>query len=270
MENKHFAVIGSPIEHSKSPLIHSAAYAYLGLPWDYTRVDVDTGHLAEFIGSTRLDGLSITMPLKEFAYALLGSKHAPAIESKTANTAIRTSEGWNTFNTDVFGLQMALQGAPSDNVLILGNGATARNALLALKQLKPNAKITLRGRDVAKVELAREFALSLDLEVSNTAETIDLALYSLVISTLPPKVDVDSWLTGSTSGTLFDVAYNPWPSALAERWLAGGGNVISGIEMLIWQAIAQIRIFLNGNDADPLINENEIAMVMRNAAVAEG
>lgn len=267
---KKFAVLGSPIQHSKSPQIHLAAYRALGLDWDYDRYEVTEAELADFLKATSLDGLSLTMPLKEIACALAVSDDEVARQSNTANTLLKTSTGWLGFNTDVFGLERALWTAPKSSALILGAGATARNAVLALKASTGSGTISVKARNHDKTDALIEWAAGLGITVLPVDHAADLSDFDLVLSTLPPGSDTQGWFVGTPSGTLLDVAYNPWPSVLATQWLNSGCNVISGIEMLIWQAIAQIRVFLNGSVAEPLENEDEIAEVMRAAAKAEG
>jgi shikimate dehydrogenase len=163
-----------------------------------------------------------------------------------------------------------LSGLAANKVLILGAGATAKNAILALTAAMPSADLHIKTRNQVKADSIAEWALRLGVPVQKVAGNAVLPEYELVISTLPPLSSTDGWFNGKPKGTLLDVAYNPWPSELAKQWLSSGGNVISGIEMLIWQAIAQIRVFRHGSVAEPLVNEEEIAKVMRAAALAEG
>jgi shikimate dehydrogenase len=267
---KEFAVIGSPIEHSKSPVIHEAAYAMLGLDWAYGKRDITAEMLPQFLEETTLSGLSVTMPLKERAFELAIRVDERAAKSKTANTLFRHSDGWVGYNTDVFGLEKALAREVAQSVLILGSGATAKNAVLAISEIATQGRIHIKARNTESAIALASWALELGITVTTSAEVANLSDYDLVVSTLPPLSDTDGWFTGTPTGTLLDVAYNPWPSALAKQWLGSGGNVISGIEMLIWQAIAQIRVFKNGSVAEPLENEEEIAKAMRSAAMAEG
>lgn len=267
---KKYAVLGSPIQHSKSPLIHLAAYRELGLDWDYERYEVKEPELADFLKATNFDGLSLTMPLKEIAYGLAVSDDEAARQSNTANTLLKTPTGWRGFNTDVFGLEKALWDAPKTTSLILGSGATARNAVLALKASTDVGSISVKARNHDKANALIDWAAGLGITVLPVSCAAELSDFDLVLSTLPPGSDTQGWFVGTPSGTLLDVAYNPWPSVLASQWLNSGCNVVSGIEMLIWQAIAQIRVFLNGSVAEPLENEDKLAEAMRAAAQAEG
>ncbi|MEY4743952.1 MAG: hypothetical protein RIR34_1291, partial [Actinomycetota bacterium] len=104
MERK-LSVLGSPIGHSKSPDIHSAAYRVLGLDWDYERNEVRKGGLVSFMEGLTPDwlGLSITMPLKEEAFRFATSVDRAANATKAVNTLVRNETGWAGYNTDVFG-----------------------------------------------------------------------------------------------------------------------------------------------------------------------
>ncbi len=247
-----------------------AAYSLLGLNWDYSRFEVTEHDLATFLASTELSAASLTMPLKDEAFNLVSTSDSPALAARAVNTIVRSEFGWVGYNTDVFGLTAALAGQTFETALVLGSGATARNALLAIRALNPSATVGIHARNLATADGVVSFGLNQGLNVSMVGGKPDLSLFDLTISTLPPDADTTGWFAGQPKGTLLDVAYKPWPSQLAKLWLASGGNVVSGIQMLIWQAIAQIRIFKNGNVAAPLENEQEIAEVMRTAALAEG
>jgi shikimate dehydrogenase len=96
-------------------------------------------------------------------------------------------------------------------------------------------------------------------------ESISANPGELTISTVPGHTDATQ-LVSDASGELFDVAYSPWPSPIGEVWLANGGSLISGIQMLVWQAIGQIRIFSSGNVAQQLPNEFALSQHMLAAA----
>lgn len=262
---RHFKVLGSPINHSKSPAIHSAAYDFLGLDWDYDRSRVEAGQLSDFLLQDASDGYSVTMPLKEEAYAISTRRDELATLSGTVNTLVRLEGGLSGFNTDVFGLSKAISSFDFEEYQLLGTGATARNAVIALAQNAPAATLTVTGRDKSKAQGIVDFAVQLGLK-AQVADWVQGESGSLTIATLPGSADA-SMLVSRAEGTLFDVAYSPWPSSLGKLWLQNGGNLVSGIDMLVWQAIAQIRIFLTGSVADPLENEDALAKIM--LAVAE-
>ena len=273
---KHLAVLGSPIAHSKSPLIHTAAYRVLKLDYDYSAIEVPKGELNAFIES--LDdswiGFSVTAPLKEEAARFAVFDFDKALGS--CNTLVKTATGWQAHNTDIFGIRMALYGLEASDisrVAVIGAGATARSALTAVGQLFPDAKITLASRRAEPGRHLANFALhALKLEVNPTTDIASaLSKNDLVISTLPALALDEYTATLNRSwfkkphGTLFDVAYEPWPSKAAELWQSKGLNVINGIDMLLWQAIAQIRLFTSGSIDAELFNEAAVMHAMKDS-----
>lgn len=275
---RHLAVLGSPIEHSKSPAIHTAAYRTLQLNWDYGRVELDSHHLLQFLETLDSDwlGLSLTMPLKEEASRLANERTELAETTGVANTLLRTTSGWRAYNTDVFGIKRALAAVDASKVskvVILGSGATATSTVFAVAQLYPDAKITVLARNtISLAQLqARAKANSIRISVANFAKLKSKASRAdVVISTLPSSAHatVAKKLRGlffKANGTLLDVAYDPWPSALVSNWQKAGGSVVNGVEMLLWQAIAQIRVFEYGNVETELPNERAVELSMRHA-----
>lgn len=247
-----FAVLGSPIAHSKSPAIHMAAFAELGLSHEYTRFEV-SDQLAEFLNAAPADflGFSVTMPLKEQALALSSSIDEAARDAGAVNTLLRTSSGWSGFNTDVPGLQASVQGLTSGSISILGSGATARSALVAMR----GKSVGIWARDGQKLHrLSENFqAKQLDLETALSAD--------LVISTLRTGALDDLVGPQSRPGVLFDVTYDPWPTVAASRFQ----RAISGLELLVNQALFQQRIFSSGNPLQALEGEQHVLTAMRRA-----
>lgn len=273
----NYAVLGSPIEHSKSPLIHKAAYRVLGLDWEYQKLEVREGGLRNFLDSldSSWQGLSLTMPLKEEAFRIAVSLDTFAQRTHAVNTLHKTVPGWAGFNTDVFGIVQSLkQGqlqTPS-RVLVIGSGATAKSAVTALVEIAPKAKISIHARnETAKLDLAK-YAIDLGFDVvaaRNLKREIRRA--DLTISTVPAGAldDLATKLMNrklfTPKGALFDVVYKDWPTDLAKLWISRDLKAISGLEMLIWQAVAQIRIFTTGNSQTPLPNEAAVLAAMRHA-----
>jgi shikimate dehydrogenase len=198
------------------------------------------------------------MPLKEEALNFAERADSLAIGTGAANTLIRTETGWDAYNTDVFGIQQAVRGHRFRTVSIIGTGATARSAIVAMQELdKP---ITLWGRSApALKQLCAEFDVSSQQAFHKACEA------DLVISTLPPMAldEHISTLKSAPRGILLDVAYDPWPSKGAALW--GSERTISGLEMLLWQALGQQRLFAGRDLDEPLENEKEVLQAIRNA-----
>lgn len=256
MAKTHLAVLGSPIEHSKSPLIHAAAYQALGLDWDYGRYRIESDELSSFLKmrDSSWRGLSLTMPLKEVGFELCVPSCPVASATGIVNTLLHTESGWEGYNTDSFGIQQAVRkhGEPNfDKITVLGSGATARSAIHASRELAPEAQLSL----FARREVVIDGIISKPLSEFYVSEA-----NGLTISTLPGTVAHPS-LTVPDEAVILDVAYNPWPSKLASAWTPK--NRISGIEMLLWQALIQVRIFHFGDGTVKLPNETEVFSAMR-------
>lgn len=273
--NKKFAVLGSPISHSKSPLIHAAAYRVLGADWDYLRFEVVKGGLKRFIENegSSFTGFSLTMPLKEDAFSFADVTDDISESTKASNTLVRINDQWHAFNTDVFGITHAIKqtsALPIEVSLIIGSGATATSAMAAIAKLSPGSSVLLLARNKTTRLALSDFGRSLGLHVSYARRLATAAKKAQVtISTLPGgAMDVAAKKLAASrffkpAGILLDVAYHPWPSQLAEAWQVKNKKVVSGLEMLIWQAIAQIRIFKTGNPETELPNEIAVVQAMR-------
>lgn len=255
MVNSHLAVLGKPISHSKSPDIHAAAYEFLGLDWDYARYEIDADGLSDFLARRDASwrGFSLTMPLKATAFELATAVDEYAAKTEVVNTLVKVGGNWIGYNTDVFGLKQAIGLAYErlpETVTVLGSGATAASAVTALSELFPDTAIAICARNSnAASELALRCAphatvLPLD----------DVPDSELYVSTLPNGL-LDA--IGLRSGAVFDVNYGHG---------AGSTRVIApATEMLLWQAIAQIRIFVSGDPEEKLADEDSLLSVMRQA-----
>jgi shikimate dehydrogenase len=256
MASTHLAVIGSPIEHSKSPLIHNAAYGALGLGWDYGRYKVEANELSYFLKlrDQSWRGFSLTMPLKEIGYELSIPSCPVASETGVVNTLLHTDAGWEGYNTDSFGIQKAVKCHTDKNfdlITVLGSGATAKSAVHAARQLNSEAEIRLFARRDVVIDGVTSKPLADFFEATAT---------ELTISTLPGGLVLPS-VSVAEDAVILDVAYNPWPSRLALDWQEA--NRISGIEMLLWQALIQLRIFKFGDGTVHLENEEKVFEAMR-------
>lgn len=256
---KRYAVLGSPITHSKSPTIHNAAFSALGVDAEYVSFEVND-HLQEFLAAQPAEflGFSVTMPLKEQALNVAERVDSLAIGSGAANTLIRTDSGWDAYNTDVFGIQMALAGRKFKSVSILGTGATTRSAIVAMQEL--DKSISVWGRNSAAIK-----QLTSEYEISSEPLLHKAVKADLVIATLPSQAldeHLDS-LNSKPNGLLLDVAYDPWPSKAANLW--GAERTISGLDMLIWQAIGQQRLFAGNDLSEALNGEKELLLAIRRA-----
>lgn len=265
------AVLGSPIEHSRSPALHRAAYARLGLDWQYTAIDVDGSHLPAFLDACDESwrGLSLTMPLKQHVLPLLDDIDELAVQAGAANTVLFDGSTRRGFNTDVGGIVRALgeHGLHSvHRALLIGGGATAASALIAMAQLGA-AQVRVLVRRPGAASPLQELGSRVGLAVDE-APIADLAAADgadLVVSTVPGGTDLGVAASDALArhAVLLDAAYDPWPSRLAEPWLATGGTVVHGLGMLLHQALLQVRLFVNGDQHAPLDGEDAVLAVMR-------
>jgi shikimate dehydrogenase len=310
----HCAVLGKPIAHSLSPVLHNAAYNALGLDdWEYTRVEVDEKGLDAFLSG--LDpswiGLSLTMPLKRSIqpYGVPSDHWSTALS--VANTAVFSWDKAQTrpdialYNTDVEGIEQAFdhcwqsnrlnrtaRGAkysfPADRsrergakAVILGNGNTALSAVAACTEISvPDTgsvtQLTVCARRPRDNDLLRQIA---ELQDGITYRQVPLARASeelleadIVVNTIPSHgadviaeqlAELTTRTHQSLTGkTLLDVVYDPRPTALMRAWRAASGIAIGGEEMLLYQAIAQVRLMTVG---ELKIKKTDFEQAMRSA-----
>ena len=265
-----FCVVGSPIEHSLSPVLHAAAYKYLGLDFDYQKSLVGLGELESFLDTSKLAGVSVTMPLKQEAFSLAANHDKYALATRVANTLIKGVGDWSAANTDVYGITKALADVPTPmRTVVIGSGATARSALVALSELFAETQISIISRNQEKGLDLLSFAQALGFGAQLELPSAEVLLNAnLVMSLVPAGSFAQLWsdfaqVTKAEKSVLFDVAYNPWPSEAAVAW--NPDKVISGIEMLIWQAIEQVQLFVTASGLDMQLDRNSLYEVMKSA-----
>ncbi|SFT70937.1 shikimate dehydrogenase [Arthrobacter sp. ov118] len=274
------AVLGHPISHSKSPALHRAAYAYLGVDYAYRAIDVTEAALPGFMRQVRDEvraeggwrGLSVTMPLKSAMVAEVDEVRGVARALGVVNTVAFEFDGTDfdqtrlvAYNTDVAGIVNALRhagAASAPTAAVLGGGGTAAAAIAAIKELGAGSADVF-VRDVGRAAEARAASAAVDLPIQVlplAGAAAAVAAADVVISTLPPRA-ADA-LAGELAaelgeeiaarpGVLLDVAYDPWPSRVAAVWQDAGGTVVPGLEMLIYQAVEQVRHFTGLGEAMP-------------------
>jgi shikimate dehydrogenase len=257
-------VLGRPIEHSRSPALHTAAYRALGLDgWRYEAVDCGAEELEPFVAGLGPEwvGLSLTMPLKRVALSVAGTVSPTAAAVGAANTllfAAATDDGAGPVaeNTDVGGIVDALgevpDGAPA---VVLGAGGTAQAALAALRDLGC-AEVTALVREPSRADelaaTAERLGIVLDIRRFGMAAPL-LADAGVVVSTIP--ADAADRVTGMFAtmpmppdAVVLDAVYHPWPTPLAEAARAAGCRVASGLDMLLHQAVRQVAL-MTGREA---------------------
>jgi shikimate dehydrogenase len=242
-------VLGRPIAHSRSPELHLAAYRALGLQdWTYERIECGADELPGVVGGFGPEwvGVSVTMPGK-FAALRFADEHTErAALVGSANTLVRTPAGWRADNTDVDGVAGAL-GSASGRGLVCGSGGTAPAAVLGLAGLGVTG-ITIVARDPLKaarlVELGTRIGVPTRFCGLDSGELAgQVAAAEVLVSTIPAEVASRYAPTFAPIPVLLDTVYDPWPTPLAEAVAMAGGKVISGLQMLLHQAFAQVEQF---------------------------
>ncbi len=268
------AVLGSPIAHSLSPVLHTAAYAALGLDgWTYTAIECDEAGLPGLIASldsagpggrppqtppsSRWAGLSLTMPLKRAVLPLLDRTEPLALQIGGANTVVFAGGLRHGYNTDVPGMVAALAEAGVTSpagATILGAGATACAALGALRETGL-ATVVVQVRDRARAGdlLAAARRLGLAVELRPFGRPVRDG--DLLISTVPAGA-ADFYAERAVDprarpSAVLDVVYHPWPTRLAAAAARSGVTVVNGFDLLLHQAARQVEL-MTGLEPAPL------------------
>lgn len=238
------AVLGSPIAHSRSPQLHLAAYQALGLTdWTYERIECAETQLPSLVGGLGPEwvGLSVTMPGKFAALRFATERTARAELVGSANTLVRIDGGWRADNTDVDGVIGAL-GSVSGRAAVLGSGGTAPAAVVALSDLGAS-ELTIVARNPEKAAPLVDLAQQIGLRSRWVALGERLNDLAAVVNTLPAAVAAEYAGTVAGVPVLLDAIYDPWPTPLAVAVESAGGQVISGLQMLLNQAYSQVEQF---------------------------
>jgi len=280
------AVIGSPIAHSLSPVIHRAAWQQLGIDgWEYRRAEVTEESLPTFIG--QLDesfrGLSVTMPCKQAVMPLLDAIDPLASAVGAVNTVVPSAGMLAGFNTDVTGIASAIRRACSrsgvpvpSSALVLGARATASSALAALGELGiTTTTVAARrfGGPGSVISAASRLGVSVEQvmwsDVSAVASAAARA--DVLISTLPAGIAdaIASRLAPREGQILLDVIYSPRDTALRTTFEKAGGVVAEGTDMLVYQGAAQVQL-MTGRSPDPAVMRHALEVELERRAREAG
>ncbi|WP_099039692.1 shikimate dehydrogenase [Mycobacterium neglectum] len=243
------AVLGSPIAHSRSPQLHLAAYRALGLDgWTYERIECTADQLPTVVGDFGPEwvGVSVTMPGKFAALRFADEPTQRAALVGSANTLVRSPNGWRADNTDIDGVTGAL-GRASGHAVVVGSGGTAPAVVVGLVELGVQ-RITVVARNREKVTAVVDLATRVGADASwcdiNSTEVIEvMSTADAVVNTVPADAAANYASVLATTPVLLDAIYDPWPTPLAAAVESAGGRVISGLEMLLNQAYAQVEQF---------------------------
>jgi shikimate dehydrogenase len=254
------AILGKPVAHSLSPVLHGAAYRALGLPgWTYDRVEMDAEGLPGFVDELGPEwaGLSVTMPGKRAALDFAGEVTPRAAAVGAANTLVHTdSGGWLADCTDVDGVVGALRAGgytpgPGDTGAVLGAGGTAAAAVVGLAALGVRCvRLVVREplRAIDTIDSAKLAGLAVEVLRWSEVDFNELAAETSVVVSTVPSAAVRSHIDALAGAScLLDVVYHPWPTPLAEAVAARGGRLATGLDMLLHQAFGQVEHFTGVN-----------------------
>lgn len=255
-------VLGSPIAHSLSPLLHNTVYESLGIEASYAAHEVASGNLRNFLENdgSSLNCLSLTMPLKEEAMSFADSISDLSRTIQSGNTLHKENGRWNLTSTDVDGFTHALSFNNRDakgNVLILGAGATARAVVAACRGVSDT--VTVINRNPDRQVPMKQAAPDMKINFLAWDSEINFSEFDLLVNTTPGDSAAHFGdRLGPVSATFFEVLYNPWSTQLLTRWREAGGYGIDGLDLLIHQAISQVEIF-----ASCTIDRDSVAKMLR-------
>jgi shikimate dehydrogenase len=261
---KLLGVIGNPIEHSLSPVMHNAAITALGVDYVYLALPVNAADLSVAIAGFKaigLVGFSVTIPHKQAIVPLLSEVSAVAKDVGAVNTVWRTDKGWSGTNTDVEGFIAPLQAYNRDwsqtTAVVLGHGGAARAVVVGCTQLGCT-KIHVVGRNKQKLSafeqswLDSSLPLTLDIHLWEQLPEL-LSQADLVVNTTPvgmhphveeSPIDAVAMQALKENAIAYDLIYTPNPTQFLRQAKQQGAITIDGLEMLVQQGAAAFKIWL--------------------------
>ena len=246
-----FAVIGSPVAHSRSPAMHGAAYRALGLPHTYEKIETSAEELPRRIDALRAGtfaGLNVTVPHKSRVLDLVDAIDPSAAATGAANTLVRSPDGEvRAYNTDAPALRdelVRLTNADATafrgrSAIVLGSGGAARAAIFALGQLGV-ARVIVRARkekrELADVlqgsgaELSFEPLVAPPSDPGDLSAIVQAATAGMDGSSVPGSVVAEAvgWATVPAGCVVYDVVYAPPRTPLLARASARGLGMLVG------------------------------------------
>ncbi|MEL6440123.1 MAG: shikimate dehydrogenase [Cyanobacteria bacterium J06621_8] len=264
-KTKLLGIIGQPVEHSLSPVMHNAAIASMGLDYVYIPFPVKQGNLTTALAgfeAVGLTGFNITIPHKQEIMSLLSAIADDAASIGAINTVWRTPTGWKGTNTDVTGFIAPLKAMSLDWAklmpVVLGNGGSARAVIAGLSRLGC-PKIHVVGRNPNNLarfsqswsntpQIAERIKIHPWDDLSNLIPAADLLVNTTPVG-MSPKIEaspVDESLMQrlKPQAIAYDLIYTPSPTRFLQLAQAQGATTIDGLEMLLQQGVAALEIWL--------------------------
>lgn len=256
-------VIGDPVDHSLSPLIHNAGYQALGIDdqFVYVASRVKIEHLSNFIKGIRtmqIRGISVTNPHKIATLSLLDEVDSTAQKIGAVNTIINEDGKLKGYNTDWLGITAPLEKKTSlknKTVAVLGAGGAARAAIFGLLQKGSQVIIFNRTQENAE-SLAREFGCDfLSFNDLKKIKTMDI-----IFNTIPSDLNKEFI---SDNQIVFDAIYSPLETKLLKDAATKGATVIHGTEMLLQQAVAQFKLYTGLNAPENIMRDTLLKIICK-------
>jgi shikimate dehydrogenase len=252
---KILGVMGYPIEHSMSPVMHNAALRQLGADYVYVPLAVPPHDLASVLASLKaIDcrGFNVTIPHKQTVMAHLSEISAVAKLIGAVNTVWPTEQGWAGTNTDILGWLSPLRSLPRpQTVIILGSGGAARAVIAGCVQLGCE-DIWVVGRDLAKLAALQTSWPQVKLQEWSQLDHL-LSLADMVVNCTPigmfPRIEASPLSVQQiellrVGAIVYDLIYTPRPTKLLQMAEAGGCQSIDGVDMLVGQGAAALELWL--------------------------
>lgn len=246
MQKKLYIVIGYPIEHSLSPLLHNTGYKALGIDDEfiYKKRAVKIENLPKFIDLIRklnIHGVSLTMPHKLEVIRYLDDIDKTAKKIGAVNTIVNDNGRLKGFNTDWLGVILPLKkitNLKNKKTAIIGAGGSARAAVFGL--IKSGCKVTIFNRSIDKAKkLSKEFNCDfLSLKEIEKIKNMDIIFNTVPVDLIPEQIIQKHHI-------IFDAIYSPRETKLIKKAINKGATIILGLEMLLYQGIFQFELFTN-------------------------
>lgn len=272
MQKIKLDIIGDPVSHSKSPIIHGTVLTEFGLDFEYRRVRVKKGELEDYLDETRelgINGFSLTMPHKKDIIGFLDYIDEDAKAFDAVNTVKIKDGKLLGYNTDGFGFALAVKTQGFDfsgkNIVILGAGGAA--STVALKsEMEGAKKITILNRTLSSAETileklskcqAKADIFSIDA-ISNAVKDCDLLINATPLGMTGVDTDFEdlSFFNHLKEGArVFDLIYNPEETNFLKLAKKRGFETLNGFDMLIYQGLWADKIFLEKDFDFPYLKE---------------
>lgn len=279
-----FGIVGFPLSHSLSPLIHNSIYKDKGMNAFYQVFETEEfdQNIIRELRESGVKGLSVTIPHKEKAFALADQADEPSKIMKASNTLIFEKNSVQAYNTDGDGaFRSILEWSPESlnrgKTLVLGSGGSARGIAYSLatsgkvKGLILSSRNETTGREICSLISENSFVKAVFVDPKDLLSIRDQI--SLVIHTTPlgmkgqspgPFIGEEFF---DSSMTVFDIVYNPLETPLVKAAKNAGAKIIPGSEMLLYQAMKQFELFTgvipDSNDIEKTRERLSVALAKR-------